>query len=1249
MNTHFLRLLIFILGFVSTAHAQQLELFGIDISNFPEVSADFYAQTVGGELYPSIQKEELTIQENGKAQTILRVENNMTERKECSTVLTCDVSGSMDSTYLALTQKALTFFIHHFPLVSSECALTSFDNLSMVNTDFTQNKATLLSAVQNLKALGGTDYKEAFSNPLTGSLHLAQKGRFKRSILFLTDGRSTLAENQVIEMAKKANISIYCISLDMPMPEELKRISKETQGDYYENIVTEQDLLTLYEKLLFKIQNIEPYKITWKSTENCTSSREIDFTFQRQEILTCKSDYQLFFNNVQSKTTLLTLPYTQNTYFDTTITLTAKHRKTTLTNLSSPTLSVSLKGITLPFVLDVGGTIQLPLRFRLPKKKNVRDKIELQFSNCERLTLKVHVRPAAPSPYVPVKLLSPNGHEEYVAGTTVNITWKNTNQTEFVKLEYSLDRGKNWTLITHKAKGGTYNWKTPLHTTKTALVRVTKNPNGKKRIFQDTIYKNDVNHFFPSGSIDAPIDLKTIDLSRNHCVLQKNKHAILYDFRHHRLVKDLGSYADRTMWLYSHNAQYLKSRVQKKYNVGDVMHNTTYNAAKNYEKGYENQVAKPLGDVTFINDYFRKNISKYRFIQQISASSYSEDKSRAYFSYKKGYYSYLIGIDALSDKILFNHKTSSYQTLSVNGDYLVACQREQLYIIDAYTGHKIQTFHIKQPYSYSSNRNGGFGFFQPGEFFMNDYHNDDITISSYFLNGLSPTKDQSDHVFSLVKPQIKAKDISFGKTRLGSQPELMIPNCIQNDAGLPQDVLKIEIEEGSFSLVSSSKPFTLSPKESTSIEIRFDASKTGNFQCKYTVFTVYDTITKTISGQVYTPDFKLSSTVIHLGKIKLGHSKDINVIDVLKSNGTSLQVDQIELLGPDKKQISCMATKPGSFSFHFKGITRGITSTQLQMRVNQKDTLTILVVGEVIAPVQYVWSGHIFRSDTKEKITDYSMVLYDSESPRDSLINTHIDGFHHVLSHDRHYRYTVHSTGFLPKSNGLSPSIDDTLIQENIYLVPELTHLKKEDVLLVIQLKNSETGQFIPGTISLTNNSSEKQLVKISPDSSHFVANLIVKKGISYHIEATSMGYLPSHCDTAFSVDLTSKLVEVNLFLSPFKTGVMMNLENVLFEQSKPTLLSSSYSTLDLLVNYLKAHPKYKLKLLGHTDNQGSASKNILLSKERVNTIKTYLTSKGIKKKRISGKGFGGTKPIASNAAEKTRKLNRRVEFILVE
>jgi len=108
-------------------------------------------------------------------------------------------------------------------------------------------------------------------------------------------------------------------------------------------------------------------------------------------------------------------------------------------------------------------------------------------------------------------------------------------------------------------------------------------------------------------------------------------------------------------------------------------------------------------------------------------------------------------------------------------------------------------------------------------------------------------------------------------------------------------------------------------------------------------------------------------------------------------------------------------------------------------------------------------------------------------------------------------------------------------------------------------------------------------------------------------------------------------------------------LNNVLFEVGTTKLLKESFIELDEVVDFLKRNPKVRIELQGHTDNQGSALNDLELSQQRVDKIKNYLVSQGIRSNRVSGKGFGNTRPIASNNTEEERKLNRRVEFVIVK
>lgn len=100
------------------------------------------------------------------------------------------------------------------------------------------------------------------------------------------------------------------------------------------------------------------------------------------------------------------------------------------------------------------------------------------------------------------------------------------------------------------------------------------------------------------------------------------------------------------------------------------------------------------------------------------------------------------------------------------------------------------------------------------------------------------------------------------------------------------------------------------------------------------------------------------------------------------------------------------------------------------------------------------------------------------------------------------------------------------------------------------------------------------------------------------------------------------------------------------FDLSKATIRPASFPSLDRVAELL-VNKHFSLKLAGHTDNTGSNALNMRLSKERAESVKAYLVSKGANASRIEAVGYGSSQPIASNDTPEGRQQNRRVEFTL--
>ncbi|MDB5129433.1 OmpA family protein, partial [Mucilaginibacter sp.] len=105
-------------------------------------------------------------------------------------------------------------------------------------------------------------------------------------------------------------------------------------------------------------------------------------------------------------------------------------------------------------------------------------------------------------------------------------------------------------------------------------------------------------------------------------------------------------------------------------------------------------------------------------------------------------------------------------------------------------------------------------------------------------------------------------------------------------------------------------------------------------------------------------------------------------------------------------------------------------------------------------------------------------------------------------------------------------------------------------------------------------------------------------------------------------------------------------INNLEFDLGKATIRPKSFPSLDRVANLL-TEKNFSLKLAGHTDNTGSDALNLRLSKDRAESIKSYLVSKGANASRIEATGYGESQPIATNKTAAGRQQNRRVEFTL--
>jgi outer membrane protein OmpA-like peptidoglycan-associated protein len=107
--------------------------------------------------------------------------------------------------------------------------------------------------------------------------------------------------------------------------------------------------------------------------------------------------------------------------------------------------------------------------------------------------------------------------------------------------------------------------------------------------------------------------------------------------------------------------------------------------------------------------------------------------------------------------------------------------------------------------------------------------------------------------------------------------------------------------------------------------------------------------------------------------------------------------------------------------------------------------------------------------------------------------------------------------------------------------------------------------------------------------------------------------------------------------------------QQIQFDFNKATIKPVSFPILDAVYDVLAANPKISIEVQGHTDNVGQAAYNQKLSQQRADSVRSYLTKRGIAESRLVSKGYGMSQPLLPNTSEANRALNRRVQFIRTE
>lgn len=214
-----------------------------------------------------------------------------------------------------------------------------------------------------------------------------------------------------------------------------------------------------------------------------------------------------------------------------------------------------------------------------------------------------------------------------------------------------------------------------------------------------------------------------------------------------------------------------------------------------------------------------------------------------------------------------------------------------------------------------------------------------------------------------------------------------------------------------------------------------------------------------------------------------------------------------------------------------------------------------------------------------------------------------------------------------------------------LVIEPKIPVSTNELTLFKGRILDSLTHKPVEANILMIDNGLNQDIGKFTSDkiSGKFLVTL--PSGKNYNVTVKADGYLFQSVNFDIPPGGDYQVIERDIVLNKVSVGMVIVLNNIFFDNDKYTLRKESEAELENLHKLLTDNPSLRIEISGHTDNKGSETYNQKLSENRAHTVVTYLISKGVSESRLEFKGYGMSKPIASNLTDEGRQHNRRTEF----
>jgi outer membrane protein OmpA-like peptidoglycan-associated protein/WD40 repeat protein len=1247
-------------------NSQPIKINYIDLKNYPVIEASFSATNSNGVKIFDSSVSDFLISENKQMCKVLEVANPQNDYQPISIVLVVDISLSMKGRHIFLAEEGLNEFVNQIPLETSEVAIAGFSDDAFIYSDFTQNKTRLETAIKKLHTIKGTDFDKAFEEPAQGAFAIGQNSKHKKVIVFITDGLGSPSVDRITSVAKDQGFTIYTMNMGLAIPDDLKTISKQTGGLYFEKIWNQEQVKLAASAILHHQKCTDNSTVKWLANLNCDKTKSVVLAYRKHMIELNYNVPSDKIGKVNVSPSIIQFGAAKSGMDQSqSLTVVPQNIPLTIQSMEMDSFSTFRLPDTLKFPLELkdGESFQTKVLFTARDAGIFRNNLRISFKECPPAD--INLRAGGKEQ---IKLIFPIGGETFVTGEDTMVLWDGVKKTKKIDIFYRLHEHDEWKFVDNSSNLK-YLWTLPKDTSHDVQIRLMPGKFADDNLLVSAITEEGISSIVHLAYNQDGSQVITID---------KDGFIKTWNTQNGKMLSSLGGFeankafldtANERFYIYMKDeiilwdiytrkqlgrATWIGNKVSTSYILPDgqeilVGANVTVDQAKNAkiwsgitpyktflfgqpEIKWASFTPNGTSIVTLDNKkqvkIFKtdsvKSVKTIQFKEDISAVNISPDGTKAVVQLPGE----LCVVDLNTTRELYQIPNAQYSQYSALGKYLITRGTDKsLNFTETSTGEtKLRL--VSPKFFKMSTSTCYVAYASQDSLCVFDLLKQKIVLQMAHkpLRLLNFDKSESKIYVLGYNNTIETYDLTTGEfigiiEDFSKRVKGFVCSPLKPELAILMEDNRVEIWSPSINNIEdaiSGKFSIISPKPSVIDTIQF-----GDVMVNST-------------RELVIPKFAWNSTKYPVS-VKNIVIKEKQPFDVVSQNfprkiEPNEQIDQ-------------------EFNFTPQSIGKFETTVYTY---TVTDTFTTIIQGngvqQSISPlIKHIDFGKVRVGEHKDSLASLLVNIGKDTIQIKSISNFGPDDAQFKLLSEDKSKLAPGDTlksliRFSPVLRGKTTTAFILESADEIRITARGEGFAKRELILKGVTRNSADSVPIAAKvlkIDLGANVKMEEFVT-GPDG-EFQFKLAADR--NYGVMAEKENFISTSLNIDLSETIFGDTLKRDIYLTEIKPGATIRLNCIFFEFGKAVLLPASTPDLNRILEIIKSNRKFTFEIHGYTDAVGSDIYNLNLSKLRAAAVLDYLVKNGVSKDRISIRFFGKNNPVATNETDEGRALNRRVEL----